>query len=372
MTGVDFPYSQYRYQPKTGDSFERKTATQPNFTGESKTDEKSLNQVKIEVEEIKDTFQSFTNAVKNIDELTKPHPKQENAAETVMTGALSMIPGLRRVTPIEDNAEHDNKVKVAGLAALALINTKEDMRDIYGMLGRVKTNAHEGYCGKFGFFTGTILEKWLKKSEKGTAFIKKFDKTLGDFKIVKKLLRRIGVKKGEKIFKKRILHFQFKNVKSFILDKAKHPRIRTVLQKLKNKHGEDSGIVKAMRYVQNKCSKNLLKTETVQRNFVHYSGPKIGRLIGHTLDRIPVISLGIAALLELPTIITAIKEKDDKKQITRSAITLGLSISTGALLSAAGAMASAAPVIGPALSILGLGIGAYLGNKAAKEINSHI
>ena len=372
MTGINVPYSQYKYPTKTNDSFERKNSTQSDFTEENKTDEKNLNKVKVEIQEIKDTFKSFTNAVQDIDKLTKTQQKTNTAAESVMTGTISMIPGLRRVPLIEDNAEGDNKIKVVGLTALALINAEEDLRDLHAIFGRVKTNAQPGYYAKFGFFTGTTLEKWLRKTKNGKTFIKIFDKTLGDFEITQSLLGKIGVTREEVSFRKKIVHFSFRKLKYFILDKGKHPRMKTFIQKLRDNKGDDSAVIKAMKYVQKKCSKNHIKIETVKRKSVKYTGALSRRLLGYALDRIPVLSIVVAALLEIPAITEAVKERDDKKQIVKSGLSLSLSISIGALLSAAGAMASFIPIIGPALPIIGLGVGFFLGNTAAKKINEKI
>ncbi|MDD3014628.1 MAG: hypothetical protein PHC34_13080 [Candidatus Gastranaerophilales bacterium] len=252
-----------------------------------------------DIEKVKDTFTSIT---KNHKEL--------------VAFAVSPIPGLRRIDPVEENNDKGNPFKAAGLGLIGLINLKEDLRDILTISGKSKSLAEQGYFAKYGFFTGTSIEKWLKKSDWGRFILREIDSTLAENSIARKILTLIGITWEEKPFKKEIKHL-------------------------------DGSI------------------ETVLRKYVKFEGSQIGKTIGLTLYRIPKLSLLAMFVLEIPNIINAPK-KDQLKQTTNSLINTTLGIGCGALCSAL-----LAP-IHPALSVMGLGLGYYVGSKLSKVIGNKL
>jgi hypothetical protein len=87
------------------------------------------------------------------------------------------------------------------------------------------------------------------------------------------------------------------------------------------------------------------------------NGTLASKIVGRALLRIPILSLVFLGLLEIPAIL---KADNHIKQAVKSGINIISIVSLGALLGAAGAY------LGPVGSLLGLGIGSYLGNKIAK------
>ncbi|MDD3012071.1 MAG: hypothetical protein PHC34_00010 [Candidatus Gastranaerophilales bacterium] len=246
----------------------------------------------------------------------------------VIFGAASLIPGARRIVLIDDNAENHNNVKAAGLGLVGLINLKEDIRDVLSIFGLAKSEATEGYYSKFKFFNGTLLEKPLKKSELGKKIFYNSDITIGDLKFTDKIYDYLGIQRQTNFF---------------------------------NKTVDYAGVSK----------------ETFNREYVNFiakkgtelskSGLFAGKLVGLTMNRMPVLSLAIAGALELPNIIEALKNGNGKNQTLKSATSVGLSITTGALLSS---FLTITGHLGPAGSIIGLGLGFLIGSKTAKFINS--
>lgn len=138
-------------------------------------------------------------------------------------------------------------------------------------------------------------------------FLDKFDKTLAETKSGKKFLKTVGTKK--------FLPFDTKNY---------------------NKLGD---------------SVYAFKSE----------GNLLSKIVCRTLLRIPVLSFAFVAILEIPTILKSKKHFDQAK---KSIVNVTLTVLVGALIGAIGAY------MGPLGSLVGLGIGSYLGNKIAKKINN--
>ncbi len=125
----------------------------------SVTNYKKLNNDLNRIENGVDTFiRTINNAEKNI---------SNNPFRILFTGLLNIIPGTRRVAPIENNEKQDNKFKAAGLGVLALINLKEDLRDLLSVFGKTKNGLNKEYKAVFKFFAGTPFENWLLKSKLG-------------------------------------------------------------------------------------------------------------------------------------------------------------------------------------------------------------
>ncbi len=229
----------------------------------------------------------------------------------LLTLALSSVPFARRVVNIDKNNKENNHVKAAGLTAIALTNVAEDLRDVMTIFGKTKSTAPKGFYSKYGFFVGTTLEDFLKKQKWGKKVLR-LDRTVGDIELVHKIFDKLHIGFEKQKFNKEITHLSH-------------------------------------------------EVEVVKRRFVKFGGGRIKKTIGLALYRMPLLSMGIAALLEIPALVKA-KKGDKGKQAVNSALGIVMGTATGALLSAA-----LAP-INPVLPVLGLGIGYYLGNKMAKTI----
>lgn len=106
----------------------------------------------------------------------------------------------------------------------------------------------------------------------------------------------------------------------------------------------------------------LTKIERLETG-IRLEGSLISKIIGRSMSRIPILSLVFLSTLEIPSII---KTEDHSKQLIKSAINVSGLISGGAILGSIGAF------FGPLGSLIGLGIGSYLGSKTAKMLNKSI
>ena len=280
--------------------------------------QKDVVQIKSKMDELYTAFKGYDiEQNKNIDYyknfLNNKTPQKASPAikNEVLDFALSSIPFARRIVNIDKNNKEDNKVKATGLTLIALTNVAEDLRDILTIFGKVKSTAPKDYYSKYGFFVGTSIEDNLQKKSWGKKILQ-LDRTVGDLDITKRVLRRLGFRYDRKHFDKEIQHLNG-------------------------------------------------KMEVFDRRYVKFFGNRFRKTIGLALYRIPLLSVGVAALLELPNIIKA-KKGNKGKQAANSVMSVVLSATTGALLSAA-----LAP-INPVLPILGLGAGYYIGGKIAKAI----
>jgi len=288
-------------------------------------------QLKSDIYKIKEIYKDFipetsvlVNDINKYDTFIKQNNKSDNKKDAEMFG-LSSIPYIRRYIGVND-AFNSGKYLIAILKGLILfINIPEDSRDLKNMFGQLKGKPSKipyDYQVPFSFFRGTFLDKPLKKlvnSENeriqdigNKIFIA--DKTLYDTKPAEKILKLIGLKEEIKL----------KTTRLNINDKP----------------------IKAI-----KIEGNLPV-----------------KIIGRTLQRIPVITFGLFSLLELEPIFKAFKGNENKKinydkgtkQIIKSAISFTSSLFLGGLFGAAGAY------LGQAGSLAGLGIGTCLGIKLGK------
>ncbi len=238
-----------------------------------------------------------------------------NPLQMFFTGLLNIIPGARRLSPIEDNEKQHNLFKAVGLGLLAVINLKEDLRDMLSVFGKTKSEIDKEYKAVFKFFAGTPVETFLKKSELGEHIYYDIDTTLGDTFIGEKMRNALGVSEKIEVFSKKIYYPLMKN------------------------------------------------PETINRIYVKTTGHFIGKVISLSLRRITKLGLIFASILELPAIIKSVKDKK-YKQIPKSVLNILSYTFCGAFFSALGAL-----TIGTAGSVLGLGAGLYLGNQLIKSLN---
>lgn len=311
-------YPQYKQQSDRRQqdkpvTFEQRSGMDTNETSNLRIDPK-LNQ---DINITKDVFAAFradkdvfVKQVKKYDDASKK--KQDN---TLLEGALNTIPTTRRIISVENNK--DNPIKAVGLALIGLINVKEDLRDLMSFFGRTKSEAPKDYYAKYKFFTGTPFEKWLGKTQWGQEFYDIWDTTLADTKFSEKIYNFLGIKEDVQAYEKEI----------------KIP---------------------------------FCEPETVNRMYVKHEGKFISRLAGLTLNRITKIGLLVMSLLELPVIYKAIKDKNDYTQIPESAVNVVCCSTCGALGSALLSLATGGL---PAASVIGLGLGLFIGNKLSKFIS---
>lgn len=296
---------------------DRRLEERQNLAPDIKND---VNKLKTKFNEVYSAFEEYDNLVKpSNDSFIKTSPLKTQKFQInkeLIDLALSPIPMARRLVNIEKNKESDNKFKVLGLLAIAATNVREDLRDLMTIFGRAKSEAPKGYYTKYGFLVGTTIEEKLQKAKNGKAILK-LDKTIGETVFDNFIKNTLKVKITRQKFNKEIMHL--------------------------------NGNV-----------------EKVMRRYVQIEGGgKFAKLIALSLYRIPKLSVLAAALLEIPTILKT-ENKDKLKQITNSALSVGLGISCGALCSAL-----LAP-ISPALPVIGLGVGYYIGNKLSKTIGFKI
>ena len=276
-----------------------------------------------------DTFTAFRN---NNDISTKQDNKHNTDSKcmhdnTILKGALTTIPGVRRIVVINDNLkDNGNSIKTTGLGLVALITLKEDLRDIISALGFAKTEAPKDFFAKFKFLAGTLIEKPLSKFKigkynVGTYILDNVDSTLGDAQFTEKILNRLNTSSMPDYFNKEI----------------KYPFIKDV--------------------------------ETIKRPYIKFDGTFIGKLTGLTLHRITKIGLAVGFLLEIPDIAKSFK-LNDYKQIPKSVTNVVFSIACGALTSSLLAITLAGTHLGSAGSVFGLCFGIYAGNQLANYINS--
>lgn len=263
-----------------------------------------------DVQSIKDTFHSFMKVRDKVNSV------DSNLKKELLTFALAPFPLGRRIMPVKNNNDDDNNIKAIGLGALGLINVKEDCRDILTILGKTSKVDPE-LKSRFKFFAGTFLEPLLLKSELGKKIFYDYDTTLAETNFGDNLTKVLGVKHKIKLIKKEI-NFPF----------SKTP-------------------------------------ETIKREYIFLEGHFINKVAVLSLNRMTKISIIFASILELPKIIESMIKDKSGKQIGKSAINVTSYTLCGALLSSLGAL-----TFGAAGSVLGLGIGLYLGNQFSKWINS--
>jgi len=268
---------------------------------------KNLNNDLIGIQNGVDVFiRSLNNAEKKL---------SGNPLQMFFTGLMNIIPAARRLAPIEDNEKTNNTFKAVGLGLLAVINLKEDLRDLLSVFGKTKSEINKEYKAVFKFFAGTPVETFLKKSELGEYIYYDIDTTMGDTFIGEKIRNRLGISEKIEVFSKKIYYPLMKN------------------------------------------------PETINRIYVKTSGPFIGKVISLSLRRVTKLGLIFATILELPAIIKSVKDKK-YKQLPKSALNIIAYSLCGAFFSALGAL-----TIGTAGSVLGLGTGFYLGNQFIKSLN---
>jgi len=250
-----------------------------------------------------------------INQINKYDSAANKENSVFLEGFLSTIPNARRILNLEDDIKNHDPAKAIGVGALALLYSKEDLRDLLSIVGLSKSQAPKGYHSKYKFFAGTHLQKYLEKSKWGQYLLYDVDTTLADTTIGKKLYSLLNVKDEVEIFEK----------------ETKFP---------------------------------FCDIEKMPREYVKFEGSFASKLAGLSMNRITKLGLLFLILLEIPSIYNAIKKENKYSQIVKSGINVLSSTICGAVLSSALSLATGSP----AASVIGLGLGMFIGNKFSKFI----
>ena len=243
------------------------------------------------------------------------------------------LPMYGRINSIPDKLENKDYTPAMGLVSLAVLNGREDLRDVFSAYKQIKNKFpkpvtfHSGYDNKiaqhpFSFFRGTIMNDYLNPSSKdcpnpkAAKWIIRQDKTLWDTKLGSWVQERLGIKTGKMITE---IHD--------IEHAANNPR-----------H------VYAKVFKTNNPFKDIL---------------------ARAMTRTPV--LGVAAMGGIEAAHVAHEVKNGKnffEESGKSLLTLGTTLAATGILGAIGAKH-----LGPTGSLLGIGLGAITGAIVNKTID---
>jgi len=279
------------------------------------------------------SFYSLKNQVNKLDEAALKHGEISKG----VFAALSPIVPIRRISSLPDNIKDGNYTRAGALVGLMAINLPEDSRDIGAAIKQVCKNQLPNYNYKefqtpFSFFRGTLLEPLVNKMGKWGAKLHEFDKPLYDSKF------------GELC--KKVFDFDmvdYDGTKRFV------PRV-----------------------IQDETGKTVVKNLEVYAAKVE--GSAIGKVVGNSLLRIPIISTLVLSAMEIPAIIKAFckPESTKDKAINGSTQILKSSVNVSSILTGIGVFGSLLKGRGPVGSLIGMGLGSVAGAYASKEIGSKI
>lgn len=270
------------------------------------------------------TFAVFKNKQSDKDEMLPylknvvEHKQKEAVKRESLTAITSPVPMMRRLIGIKNNSEDENPVKAIGLTAVAAINAKEDVRDLLSIVKRVDVTTPKNGYARYGFCVGTTIEELAEK-----------------YSFFEKICRKdmtVGHTKLGRVIKK-------------ILKQDTEPN--TYIKKVKHIVGDEEELIRKCIVFSDSC-------------------PKMKRTILLTLYRMPVLSLAVAGMLELPSIFKA-KKQNKLKQTANSSLNVICGATCGALFSAATSVFLASG--GPGAPIMALGVGYYIGGKIAKAVS---
>lgn len=256
--------------------------------------------------------------------------------------AFEALPPVRRLFSVPDKLENGDIFPAVGAAGLALVNLPEDLRDIKEAGKQIKALIKHGkydykynykeYQHPFSFFRGTFLHNLANpntsKHPRLAKWLEKFDKPLSDTKF------------GEWIFNKL-------NVE--LIDSVETP-IKHII------HSEKAPVfIEANKY---SCIGKF---------------SRFGELTARAFERATLPGIAIFGLLELPSIIKAAQSDEGigkkTENIVRQTFKSGVNVaSTTAGIAYGGALGF--KKFGPTGSLVGMGLGAILGNKLAKTVQA--
>lgn len=272
-------------------------------------------------------YQNQINQLPQIQEDYKSVKKQVDKEDSISSSIFDVIPMFRRLENVPDKVSHADFIPAAGLVSLAVLNAPEDWRDMksaYGQLrafaqGKPFTKSYDNKIAQhpFSFFRGTLLHKYINPETSPLPRLAKWlldkDQTLMDTKL------------GDYVTKKF-------NIKTVAVD----TKIRNI-----SSAGNKSTFVSACQYV---------------------TPSAFGELTARALTRTTKIGAAVLGGLELAHLIKEIADgKNVIKSSAKSAVNLTCSIAGIGYGGAIGAKH-----FGPVGSLVGMGLGAFVGNRISR------
>jgi len=231
--------------------------------------------------------------------------------QPICVSPLSIVQPVDKVEEIQDCIKDKNYLKAFG-AGLLLLNTLDKeiqefnqfKKDLFAIITGKKKIQREDYQIPHSFTANTVID-----NIRSLKFLKKFDKTLFDFKLCIFILNKVGM-------------IDWEERSTGLYDKAGEP---------------------------------IYKIKIVGNEFME--------ILGRAFLRTPILSIGVLGLLESPNIFK--EKKQRKKQIIKSTINVVSVTTGGSLLGAIGAYY-------PPFGFIGAGLGSYVGYRFSEYINKSI
>lgn len=293
-----------------------------------KSDRRQVN-VPVENDRRQTDRRAYNISFTNDESKNTTHNITHNKGELLFE-ACEALPPLRRIKALPDQIQNGNGTTALGMAALALINLPEDMRDIEQSAVQIKSLIngkpfipkydYKEYQHPFSFFRGTMLDKWLTSNlDQGKSWahwLALKDLSLDKTHFAKKIFSILNIKKGK------VIETTIKNMSGF--------------------------------------------TEEA----VSYDANFFGRLTARAMRRTTLLGLMAMSALEVPKIIHAINKGNTIEEKTVSTGKQGIksAINIASITSGIGYMgALGAKYCGPTGSLVGMGLGAVLGCKLSQQ-----
>lgn len=271
---------------------------------------------------------------------SKNDSEHQEIHHSALVSSMGAISPIRRLTCISDDIKKGEYGAAAGLAGLALINSTADLDDIKDSYKQVRhwlggpefkrAYDHEIAQHPFSFLRGTLLHKLIDKIRgKHPELVDKitnFDKTLAGTRFGEKTL---GALKVEEI-----------------------GAIRTGIKSLEHTTANPDYLWASV-----------------------YKGGSFGKLTARAMERTTIIGLCVLGAFELPKLIKSMKQGDNifektentAKQTVKSAVNM---TALAAGIGYFGALGS--KMHGNVGSLLGIGVGAMVGNCVSEKIQGLI
>ena len=270
----------------------------------------------------------YQNQIDKLPQIQQDYEEVKNTVdkENKLPSIFDIIPTFRRVERVPDKVEHSDFVPATGLVALAVLNAPEDWRDMKSAYAQIKASAlgekftpsydYKTAQHPFSFFRGTLLHKFVNPKTspcpKLAKWLFKNDTTL------------IQTRLGDWLIDK------FKVKEDFVSTKIKNIT----------------------------CSPN-------EQNYIkarQFKTKPFIELTARAMTRTTKIGTAVLGGLEAAHLLKEISDGENAiKATAKSAINLTSSIAGIGYGGAIGAK-----YFGPAGSLVGMGIGAILGNSVAK------
>ena len=152
----------------------------------------------------------YQNEINKLPDIQKDYQSVCNhvCPENNSVSIFDMLPPANRLTGVEKDKEKRNYLENAGLAAMALVNLPEDIRDLKDMTNQLKSEIKQDNSFKqpydyskaqhpFSFFRGTLMRKLVHPDTapfpKLAARLRNEDTTLLETKLGEKFLEKSGI-----------------------------------------------------------------------------------------------------------------------------------------------------------------------------------